>query len=550
MRSLALTTRHAATRSLTAIALTQTALLLLSCQQPSRSLGRARGPDGGSIDGDDGGTSGVDAATPVKANIYRDPSAPTGAEDAFGGPMGMGAGPEVVYPLPDAMLAANVGGVTVQWRASTQSQIFRIRLEGASEPNLVFAGGGACRQGECLITLPLEMWTSLARAQAGATVTLTVDAVASAGASIFTSAPVTLHFAPAPLIGGLTYWSSQNEGLMRQAFGALPKPYLPTSTGSTQGRCVGCHAVSRDGCLTASSIEISVANRHLAITDPGGADRSAVPGNETVFQAWSPNGRYLLTVLHGKVSVRDKQGVWLDELPLPLFGEGVQALVSHAAWSPDGQFLVFTRLPAGAQTVDPTLYAGDIVKVPFRGVKEYGPAQVLVEHTDTEYHFYPTVSPDGKWVVFSTGNRPGESFFAFTEPNTKNYSSFAQQAAALRLVSAQGGTVVNLARATFAPNSTASWPHFAPTTQNDDKLFFIVFSSKLDYGFELRQSKIEGTHVRSVRGRLQLWIAGIDVSRAGDPSYAPFWLPGQNKGEVNHHGQWSLALPTAAECGF
>lgn len=528
--------------------------VLAACQQPSRSLGRARGPDAAPLDSFDAamGTDPLDGGTTPASliDVYFHPSAPADADDAFAGPPSadpVGA-PQVVYPLPEAMLAGNMA-VTVQWARAAQVEIFRVRLRGNGGESRAFAGAAACAADQCVIELPEPLWLRLAAAHAGGSVVLMIDAVAATGSPVHTSAPRTLFFSPEPLTGGLTYWSSQLNGLMRQPLGGAPTPYLPAGTATTERRCVGCHAVSRDGCLTSAATEISFANRQLLIVDPQTQDRSLVPGNETVFQAWSPDRQYLLTVLHGKVSLRNAQGVWLDELPGPLFGEGVQALVSHAAWSPDGKFLVFTRLPAGSQTVDPTLYSGDIVRLPFRGVKDYGPAQTLVAHSDNEFHFYPSVSPDGQWVVFATGSRPGRSFFAFTDPSA-NFSAYAQQTARLRLVPAGGGAVVELQRATFAPNSTATWPQFAPFSQNNGSLFFVVFSSKLDYGFELQQAQVP-MRDRSLPGRLQIWIAGVDVSRAGDPSYAPFWLPQQQKQAVNHHGQWSTRLPTTAQdCGF
>jgi hypothetical protein len=167
--------------------------------------------------------------------------------------------------------------------------------------------------------------------------------------------------------------------------------------------------------------------------------------------------------------------------------------------------------------------------MPYDGGK-FGPARVVVAH-DRDIHFYPSWSPDGKWLVFVSAPAAG--------PRAQSYDN-AQ--ARLRLVAAAGGPVYELARATQGTGNTSSWPKFTPFSQLGGQLLFVTFSSKADYGFV-------------VRGRTtpQLWLAAIDLRRlaGGDPSWAPVWLPFQEPDQNNHLPFWTEALGCTedADCG-
>ena len=239
--------------------------------------------------------------------------------------------------------------------------------------------------------------------------------------------------------------------------------------------------------------------------------------------------------------LRDADGMRIGDLPPELIGPPGSDFATHPDWTPDGGAIVFTRASVD-QPMETSEWteSGDIAWLPFDGDTPGG-ARVLVARTADESHFYPHVSPDGRWVVFNTGRSPG---FATYPAPSGNLSSYAQVTARLRLVAIDGGTPIELARATHGTDVTASRARFAPFMQRSGTVMFLSFSSKLDYGWVLEQAALTPNELGGP-GRGQLWMAAIDLARPGDPSFAPFWLPMQNVEDGNYDAFW---LPPGSSC--
>jgi hypothetical protein len=108
----------------------------------------------------------------------------------------------------------------------------------------------------------------------------------------------------------------------------------------------------------------------------------------------------------------------------------------------------------------------------------------------------------------------------------------ASPTAELRLVAATGGAPIVLARASHQLGAMAqpglgdTMPAWAPDGT------WLAFASTRAYGA-----------VRPMGPGLQIWIAAVDPSRAGDPSFAAFWLSAQDVTASNVTPAWG---PTAA----
>jgi hypothetical protein len=151
------------------------------------------------------------------------------------------------------------------------------------------------------------------------------------------------------------------------------------------------------------------------------------------------------------------------------------------------------------------------------------------------FHFYPSWSPDGKYLAFASA------------PTAADVSSSDNQNAVLRLVPSSGGphacpgpscyeltngTRYDVAAAMAGQGQGSTWPKFTPFSQAGGKIMFVSFTSRIDYG------------VLS-RGRAQLWMFAIDTSKlgSGDPSFAPIWLPHQDLTDQNFTPYWTEVLP-------
>ena len=175
---------------------------------------------------------------------------------------------------------------------------------------------------------------------------------------------------------------------------------------------------------------------------------------------------------------------------------------------------------------------GDIVTLeldPATG-RATGLRQILLDGAGNGIsHFYPSWSPDGRWLVVAGVPR--------------GTSAYAATSARLRLVSADidaqtcpSATCYELNRASQGTAVSSTWPKLSPFSQANDQLLFVTFSSKIDYGFALVNSGPTGAR------RAQLWMAAIDlrtVTPGGDPSLPPFWLPFQDITETNHLPFWT-----------
>jgi hypothetical protein len=199
-------------------------------------------------------------------------------------------------------------------------------------------------------------------------------------------------------------------------------------------------------------------------------------------------------------------------------------------WSPDGRNIAITLGPRDSGfSLGFNLPEAEIAVLPYNEGR-FGPATVLVRR-DRDIHYYPSWSPDGRWIVFCSAPAAAAAGRTYDNPQSR-----------LRLIAASGGPIYDLGLATQGLGTTASWPKFSPFSQLDGALLFIGFSSRIDYGFLKRNVNIP-----------QLWLAAIDLRRlgSGDPSWAPVWLPFQEVDQNNHLPFWteSLGCIKDTDCG-
>jgi len=460
---------------------------------------------------------------------YVDPALPPGAPMMFSGRASGAGAPVVVYPLDGSLHPTNLFDTTIQWRQGAAGQaVYRVRFENDRGHYDLFTG---CAEAECRFPMPEEAWRAVAGLNRDRDVRLTVAAAGGSGPDPV-SPPVNLHFSASRVEGGLYYWSTSLQGSYRLTLGQ--KKAAPFITPPRNG-CYGCHAVSRNGKriawtdMSGGVGPLRPQSVRLAPTDAPAmsAGGGLSPGST---MALSPDGeRVLVSDTLGALTLRDAATAAVIATVDPA-ATGVKAAF-FPEWSPDGQSIaltVGTRLPVevafGFNVGD-----ADLAVMPFADGR-FGPARVLVGH-DRDIHFYPSWSPDGKWIVFvsapATGARP---------------QSYNNPLARLRLVAATGGPVYELGRATQGIGNTSSWPKFTPFSQLGGQLLFVAFSSKIDYGFVVRGKTTP-----------QLWLAAVDLRRLGmgDPSWAPVWLPFQEPDQNNHLPFWTEALGCRedAECG-
>lgn len=261
----------------------------------------------------------------------------------------------------------------------------------------------------------------------------------------------------------------------------------------SQNQCVGCHAVS------SSTYRISsIVGNGSGLVDVHTLDGKAmkIPEVYGSYTAWSPDGTKLA------VSTADQIIVIIDIVQgsvTPLKGADDATFSQEMpAWSPDGQNIAFVRGPRSSLSYAMT-GSSSIYVVPAIG----GVAAPLVGASEAGFNYYPSFSPDGRWLAF-TRHLSGTTTYAAPE-------------AEIFIVSSTGGTATRLA-ANDAPDGTAlhnvsnSW-----ATWSRDGTLLAFTSKRNDPSYDIFITKIDANGLSGSAEPL----AG--AAEPGIFEHLPFW---------------------------
>ncbi|HSK04769.1 MAG TPA: hypothetical protein VK932_26140 [Kofleriaceae bacterium] len=448
-----------------------------------------------------------------------DPSVP----DLFSRPEDPARAPAIAYPPDGTVVPRNLGDFETHWTDPHGNDVFEVSLRTEFADVRVYVAGnnGVAAAG------PRPSWQSFAAAEWISAVGLEsavqyqVRAVSTANPTyVGTTTPRLLKLSNEPMNGGMYYWAASDAG--GGAYGIfrhdMAKPGQPAeefmTTNQTSGRCVACHALSRDG--TKMAITYDGGNRNGTLIDVASSTRQ--PDFTTWnFASFTPDGTRLLTVYDGTIVVRSSA----DQSVVATMPAAGRA--THPDVSADGTKLVYVRIPAGS---DWSFTSGQIYTRSFDpATNAFGPETPLV--TDGANNFYPSWSPDGKWVLFNRSD-------------TNAYNSLN---ASLWVVKADGSAPpIQLSAFNQAADGlTNSWGRWAPFAQtvgtNQEPIFWITVSSKRDFGVR-RVNSVDAEAAKTP----QIWMAPFYTERADagrDPTTPAFRLPFQNLTSNNHIAQWT-----------
>ena len=461
----------------------------------------------------------------VHANGIRvDPTLPPNTTDLFSGTEVPGRAPNVVYPPADVVMPRNLGDFETHWTDANGNDIFEISLHTDLSDVRVYVPGG---NGDAAAG-PEPSWSAFlateweAAVGNNATVTYQVRGVQSTNPAlgVGTSGPRLVKLSNEEMNGGIYYWASAGttspEGIWRHD---MAKPGQPAeqfmTKDQTGGRCIACHVLSRDGKNMLVTWDGGNGN---ANTIDVGTKAFGVEANTWNFSSFTPDGSAFLGVFNGTLQVRDfaTQAVLAT---MPVSGTDK---VTHPDVSPDGTMLTYVRVPSASYGADWHFGNGQIWIRPYdQATQTFGAEKMLV--ADASNNYYPSFSPDGKWVLFNKSADNAVGTGAYNNPSAEVW-----------VIAADGSApAVKLAALDAAIGFTNSWARWAPFAQTvgSEAINWITVSSQRDYGTRLVNLK-----------RPQIWMTAFVPSLATlgmDPSQPTFRLPFQNIDSNNHIAQWT-----------
>jgi hypothetical protein len=175
----------------------------------------------------------------------------------FAGPPSAARAPTLAYPNDGAVLPPNLRKLEVHFKpGNVLNTVYEVRFTSASADIAYYTRcttnvtGGTLQGGSCALELDETLYTALAETNKGNAVTLTVRGTDDTATAVGTSAAFKISFAEEAVNGGVYYWDATNTRIMRFDFGgavAAPEIFLAKNDYGTDGTCIGCHTVSRDG---------------------------------------------------------------------------------------------------------------------------------------------------------------------------------------------------------------------------------------------------------------------------------------------------------------
>ena len=376
-------------------------------------------------------------------------------------------------------------------------------------------------------------------------------------------------------------WTDDGGPNSNPAYQGAPQAFVGGTAG---GHCIGCHSITNDGQFMGLTIGgssttnaanwelLDIKNQDLFNINPtrtggnGCSDPNASPTSDQVCyweqfrkdqfateMTWGPNNDVMVSMYASKLyfnNVSAMQGSTSATISqvgpaLPNSAGKIDPYQSDPFWSHDGQYLVYTSFSQSTSGLNGDLKTGGQIAIATATKESINDdAQVLVGRQNGITSYYPVVSEDSNWVVYNQSSCGSNSSATESYNGSAGYGDgvcdgYDDSSATLHLVSTDGNTQLSMDNANGSGNNDNSWPRFSPdvSTFRNQTLYWVAFSSRRPYGTELNTNGISNSQP-------QLWFAALTLGEvnAGDPSWAPVWLPGQNPDQTNPYGnhvpQW------------
>jgi hypothetical protein len=537
----------------------------------------------------------------------------------------------IVYPNDGALIPPNLNTMDVQFMPGSNDTVFEVDFENAatdvrltttcatkvSDTRMVNTGG--C---ELDFKNVAGSWDFIAKSNRGGdpikiTVRATTDGMCASPSTNSTSFSVSEQ----DINGGIYYWQSTVMAggfggvggvIKRYAFGdtsLMATTIAPPPSSGANFTCEGCHFMSRDGNRMTLSGDDNDSDDEYGDVSMGDVDVAMNTflsstfygsGQQPGFQSFNPDHSLYVASNGEGTNHANKSGGAAAPTQNVFFmfngNNGMPATPAYATigtdttvrptmpdWSPDGNNVLYVTSQGTAggpmwfnsHKDDNHVFGGAIFSVPYMGNGTFGTPVSVVPSSTGENNYYPSYSPDGKFIVFNRVPLAGmvNAIAACSGGLCPNDSFSNPKARMWILPNVAGASTLDLEQANGSPAASPvdvsnSWPKWSPFIQQykGNSLLWVTFSSTRDYGLHVRNHTMVGgmnqvqcypsdtpqTYPNTSHGSQfaancqepQIWMAAINLTKAGelmnmgDPSYPAFWLPFQDMTTHNHAAQW------------
>lgn len=422
--------------------------------------------------------------------------------------------PFIRHPIEGARMPNDVAPPSIQWDdewdGRGQQDLVRVTLSSTFVDVRAYLDGG---QIEAAWTVDEASWRLLADAAGGDEVELEVARLGQSD-TVAPGPRVRFGISSRPLQLAMVAWELSIDPQRSRLVHLEPTGGRSMMIDLGASECTGCHAVAIDDDHLAATVD----RRFTGIFDLSGdgSPRATIepPLDGVAFQ---PGGALLVGNRASALYAYDRASGAPREVA------GLPAEATFPAWSPNGRWLAYVTGGAeGRSIIASAQWTSDRFAEP---ATLHDGASLAGAPEGGATNSHPSYSPDGSFLAFAHGT----SAHAVPEGATPPRS-------ALYLIGAQGGDPVRL-EAAMGPegDGLAFWPVFAPrmTVEADGtRLYWLAFYSRMPFG-----NARAGTRGST---RRQLWIAAVDPSRTGDPSFAPFHLAAQRGDRDQLAGAWRV----------
>ncbi|NUP12806.1 MAG: hypothetical protein HOW73_42755 [Polyangiaceae bacterium] len=428
----------------------------------------------------------------------------------------------LAYPYDKTVFPRGISGPVLQWNGGGPADIYRVHAESETFEFTSYANVPPPSRFSFPVA-PQDAWKLLVGSTEG-DVVLTVQRYD--GAQAYVGKTQTWKVAPANLAGTIYYWEINQGNVVRLKVGnPAPENFLQKPPGVT---CVACHSVSANGSTLVAGFHGGYSPWGTFNTQDGS---SLYPTDSASgFEAISPDGDF---VVYGQSNNTNTMSLSTSSnlTPLASLTPPVGA-PTHPAWSTDG-----TRIAYGVRVDgnwldfnNSSLYVANVDPLAAMITNQ---VEIVPNNAGLTTNTYPTWSPDSKWIAFQRSNMArtrgalGEVWLSRDDGSVVMPLTAANGTGALPGVEGQASY-----QPTFLPVAVGGY-------------FWLVFESERTYGNTL-------TDANPATRRKQLWVTAVDANPQDgiDPSHPSFWLPGQELGNQNMRGAWSLdpCKPLGADC--